>query len=169
MNKKALFHLSYGVYIIASQYEESFSGCIINTATQITAEEKPKITIAVNKENFTNELIRRSKKVNISVLLQTTPFEFIGKFGFRTGRDFDKLEGTQHQIGKKGMPVITENVSSYLECNVLESLEVGTHTLFILEVENAEILKEESVLTYEYYHRVIKGFTPPKASTYQNE
>ena len=167
MKKKALFQLSYGVYIVCSQYEQNFSGCIINTTTQITAEEKPKISIAVNKENYTNELIQKSKKANISVLLQTTPFEFIGKFGFRTGREFDKLEGTNYKMGNNKIPVITENTNAYLECNVLQSIDVGTHTLFILEVEEAEVLGENPVLTYDYYHRVIKGFTPPKASTYQ--
>ena len=167
MNKKALFQLSYGVYIVCSQYEENFSGCIINTTTQITAEEKPKISIAINKENYTNALIQKSKKANISVLLQTTPFEFIGKFGFRTGREFNKLDGTNYKMGTNKIPVITENTSAYLECSVLESIDVGTHTLFILEVDDAEILEENSVLTYDYYHNVIKGKTPPKASTYQ--
>lgn len=167
MNKKALFQLSYGVYIVCSQYEENFSGCIINTTTQITAEEKPKISIAVNKDNYTNELIQKSKKANISVLLQTTPFKFIGKFGFRTGREFNKLDGTNYKMGTNKIPVITENTSAYLECSVLESIDVGTHTLFILEVDDAEILEENSVLTYDYYHNVIKGKTPPKASTYQ--
>ena len=167
MNKKALFQLSYGVYIVCSQYEENFSGCIINTTTQITAEEKPKISIAVNKENYTNALIQKSKKANISVLLQTTPFEFIGKFGFRTGREFNKLDGTNYKMGTNKIPVITENTSAYLECSVLESIDAGTHTLFILEVDDAEILEENSVLTYDYYHNVIKGKTPPKASTYQ--
>lgn len=167
MNKKALFQLSYGVYIVCSQYEENFSGCIINTTTQITAEEKPKISIAVNKENYTNKLIQKSKKANISVLLQTTPFEFIGKFGFRTGREFNKLDGTNYKMGTNKIPVFTENTSAYLECSVLESIDVGTHTLFILEVDDAEILEENSVLTYDYYHNVIKGKTPPKASTYQ--
>ena len=167
MNKKALFQLSYGVYIVCSQYEENFSGCIINTTTQITAEEKPKISIAVNKENYTNALIQKSKKANISVLLQITPFEFIGKFGFRTGREFNKLDGTNYKMGTNKIPVITENTSAYLECSVLESIDVGTHTLFILEVDDAEILEENSVLTYDYYHNVIKGKTPPKASTYQ--
>ena len=167
MNKKALFQLSYGVYIVCSQYEENFSGCIINTTTQITAEEKPKISIAVNKDNYTNELIQKSKKANISVLLQTTPFEFIGKFGFRTGREFNKLDGTSYKMGTNKIPVITENTSAYLECSVLESIDVGTHTLFILEVDDAEILEENSVLTYDYYHNVIKGKILPKAYSHQ--
>ena len=70
-------------------------------------------------------------------------------------------------MGTNKIPVITENTSAYLECSVLESIDVGTHTLFILEVDDAEILEENSVLTYDYYHNVIKGKTPPKASTYQ--
>ena len=90
MDKKSLYSLSYGVYIITSKYENEFSGCVVNTVCQITAEENPKLTVAVNKENYTTEIMKKAKKVNISVLAQDTDFLLIGKFGFRTGKDYNK-------------------------------------------------------------------------------
>lgn len=169
MNLKALFDLNYGLYIVTSQIGETFSGCVVNTVTQITAEEKPKLIVAIHKENFTSELILKSKKINISVLSQNADMLLIGKFGFRTGRDFDKLEGTEYKIGKNNMPVITEQVVSYMECKVLEVEDCHTHYLFILELQEAEkINKQDEPMTYAYYHHVIKGKTPPKASSYVN-
>ena len=90
----------------------------------------------------------------------------IGKFGFRSSKDFNKLEGTTNIIGKNGIPIITQAVCSYIEANIIEELDCGTHTVFVLEATDAEILNDKPVLTYDYYHNVIKGKTPPKASSF---
>ena len=169
MDQKALFPFSYGVYIIAAQEKNNFSGCIINTATQITAEEYPKLIVAINKEHYTHQLIHKAKKANISVLSQNAPFELIGRFGFRNGREYNKLKNSEYKIGKNQMPIITEHAVSYIECDVLEEIDCNTHTIFILEMKEGEKLIEEPAMTYEYYHTVLKGFTPKKASTYNEE
>lgn len=167
MNLKALFDLNYGLYIVSSQAEGKFSGCVVNTVTQITAEEKPKLIVAMNKDNYTSQLALKSKKINISVLSEKADMLLIGKFGFRSGKDFDKLEGTTYQMGKNGIPIITQASVSYMECKVLEVEDCHTHYLFILELQEAEELDEQAKpMTYGYYHHVIKGKTPPKASSY---
>lgn len=167
MNLKTLFQLNYGLYIVTSKYEDAFSGCVVNTVTQTTAEEKPKLTVAINKENYTCQLAEKSKKLNISILSQEADMLLIGKFGFRTGREYDKLQDTEYIIGKNQIPVITQKVSGYIETRVLEKIDCNTHYLFILEAEEAEILDENTLpMSYRYYHEVIKGKTPPKASTY---
>lgn len=166
MDKNAFFPLSYGVYIITSKYEENFSGCVVNTVCQITAEDKPKLTVAVNKENYTTELMQKSKKVNIAVLAQDAEFLLIGKFGFRTGRDYNKLEDTMYITGENGIPIITESAVSYIECNVLQEIDCSSHILFVLEAQEASVLNNKPALTYDYYHKVLKGKTPPKASSY---
>lgn len=168
MDKKSLYSLSYGVYIITSKYENEFSGCVVNTVCQITAEENPKLTVAVNKENYTTEIMKKAKKVNISVLAQDTDFLLIGKFGFRTGKDYNKLEDTMYITGENGIPIITESTVSYIECDIIQEIDCGTHILFVLEAKDANVLSSKPSLTYEYYHKVLKGKTPPKASTYQN-
>ena len=166
MEKEAFLKLTYGLYIITTKYNEHFAGCVVNTVVQATAEEKPKLLVTVNKENDTNITMQKSKKVNISVLSQDADMLLIGKFGFRSSKDFDKLEGTEYIIGKNDIPIITKATVSYIEANVLNEIDCGTHTVFILEAEEAKIISDKPVLTYDYYHNVIKGKTPPKASSF---
>lgn len=167
MNLTTLFQLNYGVYIVTSKYGNAFSGCVVNTVTQTTAEEKPKLTIAINKENYTCELAEKSKKINISILSQEADMMLIGKFGFRTGREYDKLQDTKYIIGKNQIPIVIQNVTGYIETKVLEKIDCNTHYLFAVEVQEAEVLDQNTLpMTYRYYHDVIKGKTPPKASTY---
>lgn len=168
MDKKVLFNLSYGLYIISTKYNEHFAGCIVNTVVQATPEEKPKLIVIVNKENDTNLTIKKSKKVNISILSEKADMLLIGKFGFRSSKEFDKLKETEYIIGKNGIPVIVQNVLAYIECNVIDEIECSTHTIFILEMQEAKKLSDEKAMTYDYYHNTIKGKTPPKASSYAN-
>ena len=168
MDKSAFFKLTYGLYIITTQYNEHFAGCVVNTVVQATAEENPKLLVTVNKENDTNKTMKKSKKVNISVLSQDADMILIGKFGFRSSKDFNKLEGTENILGNNGIPVVTQAVSSYIEAEIIGEVDCKTHTVFILEAKEAKILNDKQVLTYDYYHNVIKGKTPPKASSFSN-
>ena len=166
MDKTAFFKLSYGLYIITTKYEEHFAGCVVNTVVQATSEEKPKLLVTVNKENDTNITMKKSKKVNISVLAQEADMLLIGKYGFRSSKDFNKLEGTEYIIGENGIPVVTQATVSYIEANIINEIDCGTHTVFVLEATEAKKLNYKPVLTYDYYHNVIKGKTPPKASSF---
>lgn len=166
MDKLAFSKVSYGVYIATTKYEEKASGCVITTLMQITAEDTPKMMVAVNKSNYTNELIKKSKKVNVSVLSEEADMLLIGKFGFRSGRDFDKLEGTENVIGKNGIPAVTQSATAYFEANVINEIEAGTHTIFLLEVAEAVKLNDKLSMTYDYYHKVVKGKTPKTAATF---
>ena len=168
MDKSAFFKLTYGLYIITTQYNEHFAGCVVNTVVQATAEENPKLLVTVNKENDTNKTMKKSKKVNISVLSQDADMILIGKFGFRSSKDFNKLEGTENILGNNGIPIVTQAVSSYIEADVIREVDCKTHTVFILEAKEAKILNDKQVLTYDYYYNVIKGKTPPKASSFSN-
>lgn len=166
MNITAFFKLSYGMYIVTSKHENEFSGCIVNTVTQVTSTEKPKVTVAINKQNYTSEIIEKSGKINVAVLSESATFELIGKFGFRSGREFNKREACEYIIGKNGIPVVNECVVSYFEGTVLEKIEAETHNIFLIEIDEAENISDVQPMTYEYYHKVIKGKTPPKASTF---
>ena len=168
MDKSAFFKLTYGLYIITTQYNEHFAGCVVNTVVQATAEENPKLLVTVNKENDTNKTMKKSKKVNISVLSQDADMLLIGKFGFRSSKDFNKLEGTENILGNNGIPIVTQAVSSYIEAEIIEEVDCKTHTVFILEATDAKVLNDKQVLTYDYYHNVIKGKTPQKASSFSN-
>ncbi len=168
MNKKPFFNMSYGLYIISTQYEDKYAGCIVNTVTQATSEEKPKLVVIVNNENETANVMKRTKKVNISVLSQDADMLLIGKFGFRSSKDFNKLENTEYIMGKNNMPIITQNVVSYVETDIIEQIDCSTHTIFVLEATEAQNISDKPPMTYAYYHNVIKGKTPPKASSFSN-
>ena len=168
MDINAFNKVSYGVYIATAMFEDKFSGCVITTLMQITAEDTPKMMVAVNKSNYTNELIKKSKKVNVSVLSEEADMLLIGKFGFRSGRDFDKLEDTENVIGKNGVPAVTQSSTAYFEANVINEIEAGTHTIFLLEATEAVKLNDKPSMTYDYYHKVVKGKTPKTAATFSN-
>jgi len=168
MNLKTLHKISYGLYVISSKKAEKFNGQIANTVFQIAAEP-PTIAVSINKENLTHEFIQESKTFTASILAQETPMEFIGKFGFRSGRESEKFKDVSHKIGVTGAPIVMENTIGYLEAEVINSLDVGTHTLFVGKVVAAEITKDKEPLTYAYYHKVKRGVTPRTAPVYIKE
>ncbi len=169
MNVKTLHKVSYGIYIVSSKKNDKYNGQIVNTVFQITADP-PQMGISINKENLTHEYIESSKVFSIGILSRNTPPKFIGQFGFRTGRDIDKFKGVNFKLGKTGVPIIIENTIGYIECEVLNSIDCGTHTMFIGKVVDAEITDDKSEpLTYDYYHKELKLKVPKTATTYIDE
>jgi flavin reductase (DIM6/NTAB) family NADH-FMN oxidoreductase RutF/rubredoxin len=165
MDLKVLYNISYGIYIVSSKKEDQINGQIANTVFQITAEPAT-IAVSINKKNFTHEFITQSKVFAVSVLEQETDMKFIGRFGFKSGRDQDKFEGINYKIGVTGSPIIMENAIAYLEAEVIQAIDVGTHTLFVGKVVEAENIKKAIPLTYDYYHQIKKGISPKTAPTY---
>ena len=165
MNRKVLHKLSYGMYVISSAKEGKLNGQIANTVFQITSKPA-RIAISINRENLTYEYIKNSGVFSVSILSKEAPFKFIGLFGFRSGRDIDKFEKVKYKIGVTGAPIVLEYALGYIEAKVIDSIDVGTHTLFIGEVVDADFIQEGTPMTYDYYHNVVKGKTPPKAATY---
>ena len=163
MNTFALTKLSYGMYILTTMDGDKPVGCTINTSTQITAEPTT-IMISVNKNNYTNECIKKNGMFARSILSEKSDSSLIGRFGFRSSRDGSKFEGADYEM-KNGLPVI-KDANAYLICKVTHNFEVHTHTIFIGELIDAEIFSNDvNSMTYSYYHTVIKGNTPPNAST----
>jgi len=168
MDLKALYKLGYGLYVVCSRKGDRFNGQIANTVFQVCSEP-PIIAVAINKNNLTHEFITQSKVFTASILSQDTPLSFIGRFGFKSGRDIDKLEGINYKIGETQAPVVTDHTLAYLEAKVLQRVDVKTHTIFIGELVGAEILKEGESMTYAYYHQVKRGTTPKTAPVYIEE
>jgi ferric-chelate reductase [NAD(P)H] len=166
LNLKALFHLSYGLYVVTSHLDGKPNGQIANTFFQVTAEP-PRLAVCINKENMTHECIQKSGVFAVSILEQDTPFPFIGNFGFKSGKDANKFENVSYITGVTGVPIVTEHALSYMEVKVIGTMDAGTHTLFVGDLVDCRVLKEGTPLTYKYYHEVIKGKTPKKATTYQ--
>ncbi len=168
MNLKALYKLGYGLYVVSSRKGDRLNGQIANTVFQITSEP-PTIAVSINKNNLTHEFIRESKVLAVSILSQDTPLSFIGHFGFKSGRDLDKLKSINYKIGKTQAPVVIDNAVAYLEAKVTQEVDVGTHTVFIGELVGADVISEEECMTYTHYHHVKRGTTPKTAPSYIEE
>ncbi len=165
MDTQALHKLGYGVYVVCSRKGDKLNGQIANTLFQVTSEP-PTVAVSINKKNLTHEFITDSQVFTASVLCQDTPLSFIGRFGFKSGREINKLEGVEYKIGVTGAPVVLENAVSYIEAKVLSSIDVGTHTIFIGQVVDAAVTSNKVCMTYEYYQQVKRGGTPKTAPSY---
>jgi len=166
MNLAAYFKVSYGLYIISSKDGNKLNGYIANTAFQVTAEPA-QFAIACNKNNFTHNMISKSKVFAVSILERETNSETIGVFGYKSGNDIDKFSNIPYKLGKTGSPVVLKDTIAWFEFEVTNTVDVGTHTLFIGTVVDCDILKESAEpLTYDYYHKVKKGVSPKNAPTY---
>jgi flavin reductase (DIM6/NTAB) family NADH-FMN oxidoreductase RutF/rubredoxin len=168
MNLGALYKIGYGMYVIGSRKGDRLNAQIANTVFQITSEP-PTVAVSINKKNLTHEFIKESRVFSASVLCEDTPLSFVGQFGFKSGRDINKLEGINYKIGETKAPVILENTVSYIEVKVTKEVDVGSHTIFIGEVVAADVLSEKACMTYEYYHQVKRGTTPKTAPSYVEE
>jgi len=168
MDTKALRKLSYGIYVVTSRQNGKLSGQIANTVFQVTAEP-PAVSVSINKNNLTHEFIKESRVFTASILCQDTPLEFIGRFGFKSGRDTNKFAGINYKTGETGAPVVLDNAVAYLEARVIGEMDAGTHTVFLGEVVGAEVISDEACMTYDYYHQIKGGKTPKTAATYIKE
>lgn len=165
MNYKAFHKLSYGLYIIASEFEGNKAGYAGNTAFQVTSEP-PQIAISCHKGNFTAGVICKSKLFSVSVLKKELSTSIIGEFGFMSGKEFDKFSNVGFQYFSTGIPVVTEASVAWLECKVVQEVDCGSHLLFIGEVLDSGILSDEEPLTYEYYREKYRMLAPKNAPTY---
>lgn len=161
---KGLSYITYGLYIVTTAFEHQKNGMIVNTVFQVTAQPA-RVAISVNKKSLTHELIAKSGVFAAMPLDEKASLPFIGTFGFRTGRTFDKFSNVPYEIGFLGCPIVKEHTLSYLEVEVQQTVDVGTHSLFIGEVKNVGILNSSGhAMTYDYYHHVVKGKTPAGAT-----
>ena len=160
MNKEGLKKLSYGIYIINTKN----SGCVVNTLTQVAND---KVIIAINKENYTNKMLKENKIFNATVLTTNTNMEIIQTFGFTSSKENDKYKNFQIEKDTNNIPYIKENMAALIECEVINEIDLDTHTIFIAKILNTKNLSNEEVMTYDYYHKIKNGITPPKAPTYE--
>jgi len=154
--------------VVTSRNNGRLNGQVANTVFQVTSEPLT-IGVSINRNNLTWEIIKASRVLAVSVLCQETPLSFIGRFGFKSGRETDKFEGVSYKIGETGAPVVLDNAVACLEARVTQELDVGTHTLFIGEVVEAEVISDRTCMTYDYYHQIKGGKTPKAAATYLAE
>ncbi len=166
MDGTVLYKLSYGLYAVGAMDQNRMCGCIVNTVFQITSDGV--IALSMNRNNYTHGLIERNGRFSVNILSENTPASVIGALGFKSGRDADKFAGLDAYI-EDGLPFLRENSCGHLVCDVLGKYEQGSHTVFFAKVANAFGKNDNPPMTYEYYHRVIKGSAPKNAPTYRAE
>lgn len=165
MKVKAFHKLSYGLYLIASEYQGKKSGYIANTAFQVTSEP-PQMAISCHKDNFSAQIILNSGAFSASVLKREVNMKIIGDFGFMSSTDINKFEGINYLKGPSGSPIVTDSAVAWFDCKVVKSIDLGSHYLIIGEVIDSDELSDEEPLTYQYYREKYKMFSPKNSPTY---
>lgn len=153
---KAMYAMSYGLFVLTARRGEQDNGCIINTGIQVTSQPN-RVLIAVNKSNFTHDMILETGAFNLSVLTEKADFSLFQRFGFQSGRDVDKFQGFAHTLRTdNGLLAVTEGTGAWLSCKVASTVDLGTHTLFVADVTDGDTLSREPSATYAYYQTNIK-------------
>ena len=163
-----MYHLTYGLFVLTARLGEKDNGCIINTAGQVTSTPN-RISITVNKDNLTHDLVKESGKFNISILSEHADFDIFKHFGFQTGRETDKFDGyAACKRSENGLYYITEGTNAYISGTVEQAIDLGSHTMFIASVDDMEVLASEPSASYAYYQSSIKPKPEKKDAAEKN-
>ncbi len=168
MDVRAMYKFQSGLYVVSAQAGEDVGACIINTGLQLTSDPL-QVQVVVNKQNHTEGVIAKAGHFALTVVTEAANMLYVGRFGFRTSADYDKFDGIESVSTVLGDPYTPECAACMLACKVVGSLDVGTHTIFVGEVVDAKVLSDDAPMTYAYYHTVLKGKTPAKASSFVKE
>ena len=156
MDKKAMYQLSYGLFVITANRDGKDNGCITNTAIQVTSEPN-RISVAINKANYTHDMVRDTGVFTVSVISEDADFALFEHFGFQSGRDVDKFAGfVDCKRAQNGTMIITKGTNAFISAKVEQMVDLGSHTLFIAEVTDMEMLSDSASATYTYYQQNIK-------------
>lgn len=159
MDTKAMYKLSYGLFVCTAKRGDKLNGCITNTAIQVASDPNT-ISVAINKANYTHDMVQESGRCNISVISEAAEFELFKHFGFQSGRDVDKFGESynisDYKLDENGVPYITKGTNAFFSLKVKQTVDLGSHTLFICEPEQMEVLSDTKSCTYEYYQNNIK-------------
>ena len=160
IDSTALYKLSYGLYVVTTRLESKDNAMIANTAVQLTSDPL-RISVTINKANYSHDIIMSTKQMNVCVLDTTAPYSVFEKYGMQSGRAVDKFnEPISYRRSDSGLVVLDKYINAYFSLSVIDSVDVGTHTIFICDVVEAESVSSAPSMTYEYYHANVK----PKAN-----
>ncbi len=168
MSSNAMFNISYGLYVLTAKEGEKDNGCIVNTLQQVTTTPNA-VAVTVNKQNYTHDMIKRTEKFNVSLLSTEADFEIFKRFGFQSGKETDKFEGFQNVVrSENGLYYVNKATNAYISGQVFQMVDLGTHTMFLANVTEMDVLSQAPSLTYAYYHENVKPKPQaPKKSGYR--
>ena len=166
MNIEAYFKITYGLYVVSTRLGDRLNGYVSNTVFQVTADPA-RFAIACSKNNHTAGMIMDSHVFSVSVLQREARADIIGAFGYRSGRDTEKFTNFNYKFGILGTPILLDDTLAWFECRVEQTLDTGSHLLFVGAVVDSDLLDPAGEpLTYAYYREVKKGKAPKNAPTY---
>ena len=160
MDKKALYAISYGLYVVTSNDGKKDNGLIVNTVTQVT-DIPNRVAVTINKANYSHHVIKQTGKMNVNTLTVDAPFQVFEKFGFQSGRNVDKFEGCEPLRSDNGLIFLPRNINSFMSLKVEKYVDMETHGMFICSVTEARVISDRETMTYAYYHASVK----PKPET----
>ncbi|MBQ4340189.1 MAG: flavin reductase [Firmicutes bacterium] len=156
MDNKVMFNITYGLYVLTAKENGKDNGCIINTLSQVTSTPN-RISITVNKSNHTHDMIKNTKKFNVSLLTEETSFDLFKHFGFQTGKDTDKFADYEgYARAENGIVYLTKYANSFISGDVVQEIDLGTHTMFIADAADGQVISDVPSVSYAYYHKNIK-------------
>lgn len=155
-NQAVMFQLSYGLFVLSAKDGKKDNGCIVNTVQQVTTSPN-RILVAVNKGNYTHDMIMKTGEFNASILSEDADFDIFKHFGFQSGRDVNKMEGLEDfDRAENGIIYLTKGANAYISAKVVQTTDLGSHTLFLADVTDGDVLNDVPSVTYAYYHKNIK-------------
>lgn len=164
MDNKVMFGLSYGLFILSTHCWKRDNACIVNTAIQV-ASNPDRLGVAVNKANFTSEMLGYTDDFTVSILSEDADFELFRRFGFQSGRDTEKFDGFDEcQRVKNGTLAVTKGTNGYISAHITDRIDLGSHILYVAEITDGEVFSNVPSATYAYYHKNIKP-QPEKKET----
>ena len=167
MDKEILQRLTYGLYLISSNEHNKLVGCIVNTVVQITSED-PILSVSVNKNNYTNKVLKEQKKIAINILSSDIDPDIIKIFGFQSSKNVNKFLDVSYSLIDE-MPILKKGICGYIIGDIIDIIDVNTHNIFLIKVTNLKKVNDNDNLTYDYYRKFMKGKSPKNAPTYIEE
>ncbi len=156
----ALFNIGYGLYVVTSNDGKKDNGLIVNTVTQVTSSPN-RVAVCINKQNYSHHIIEQTGVMNVNCLSVDAPFSVFEKFGFKSGRNTDKFEGTEVLRSDNGLVFLPRYINAMMSLKVVQYVDLGTHGMFICDVTEARMLSDRETMTYTYYQKNVK----PKPQT----
>ena len=156
----ALFKIGYGLYVVTSNDGKKDNGLIVNTVAQVSDAPK-RISVTINKANYSHHVIKQTGKMNVNCLSVDTPFSVFEKFGFASGRNIDKFAGETVLRSGNGLVFLSTYINSFMSLTVENYVDLGSHGMFICTIDEARVISDRETMTYAYYHANVK----PKPKT----
>ena len=158
-NPEALFNIGYGLYVVTSNDGKKDNGLVVNTVTQLT-NSPDRIAVTINKRNYSYHVISRTGKMNVNCLSVEAPFSVFESFGFSSGRSRDKFEGETVKRSDNGLAVLEDCINSFISLEVEESVDFGSHVMFVCRITGSRVINSKETMTYTYYRKNVKPKPP---------